>query len=96
MLPGRERSIDVSTLGPPEPLVLTLQAAEALQVGEYLRMRHRMKPCHLYAELAQRAFGTLTRRADDGMCLVYIWRVADAGAAAAAEAAAAPLAAWEG
>jgi len=90
-----ERTLDVSTLGPPEPLLLTLQAVEGLQAGQYLRMRHRMKPCHLYAELAQRAFTSLTRRGKDGMCEVYIWRQADGVAAAAAQAAAAPLAAWE-
>ena len=95
MAPGRERNIDVSALGPPEPLLLTLQAAEALQAGEYLRMRHRMKPCHLYAELAQRAFASATRHGVDGMCEVFIWRAADATAAAAAQAAAAGLATWQ-
>lgn len=90
-----EHILDVSELGPPEPLLLTLQAAEALPDGKYLRMRHRMKPCHLYAELAQRAFTSVTRRGADGLCEVFIWRQADVLAGAAALAAAAPLAAWE-
>jgi hypothetical protein len=89
-----ERSIDVSTLGPPEPLVLTLAAAEQLQAGEYLRMRHRMKPCLLYDELARRDYGHDTRRTVDGMCEVFIWRRGDAAAATAARQAANALAPW--
>lgn len=91
---GSERSIDVSTLGPPEPLVLTLAAVEQLQAGEYLRMRHRMKPCLLYDELNRRGYGHDTRRAADGLCEVFIWRHGDAAAAAAAHSAAVALSSW--
>ncbi|MEW6648222.1 MAG: DUF2249 domain-containing protein [Pseudomonadota bacterium] len=95
MMPrGVERNIDVSALGPPEPLVLTLAAAEQLQPGEFLRMHHRMKPCHLYGELACRGYGHDTRCTVDGMCEVFIWRQGDVVAEAAAQAAAAALAPW--
>lgn len=89
-----ERSIDVSALGPPEPLVLTLAAVEQLQQGEYLRMHHRMKPCLLYDELNQRGYDHDTRRAADGMCEVFIWRQGDGAAAAAARGTAAALPPW--
>ena len=94
MAQGRERLIDVSTLGPPEPLVLTLAAVERLREGEYLRMRHRMKPCRLYDELNRRGYGHATRRGADGLCEVFIWRQGDGVAAAAAQGAAQALAAW--
>lgn len=95
MMPrGVERNIDVSALGPPEPLVLTLAAVEQLEAGEFLRMHHRMKPCHLYDELDRRGYGHDTRRTADGMCEVFIWRHGDAAAAVAAQEAAAALAAW--
>ncbi|GAB4301647.1 MAG: hypothetical protein Kow0096_22670 [Thiohalomonadaceae bacterium] len=94
MQPGVERNIDVSALGPPEPLVLTLAAVEQLQPGEFLRMHHRMKPCHLYDELDRRGYSHDTRRTADGMCEVFIWRQGDVVAAAAAREAAQSLAAW--
>jgi hypothetical protein len=89
-----ERSIDVSALGPPEPLLLTLAAVEQLRAGEYLRMRHRMKPCLLYDELQRRGYGHDTRRGDNGLCEVFIWRHGDNAAAAAARNAAAALSPW--
>lgn len=95
MSPGTERSIDVSVLGPPEPLVLTLAAVEQLQAGEYLRMRHRMKPCLLYDELNRRGYSHDTRRGSGGLCEVFIWRNGDATAADAACSAAAVLPVWD-
>jgi hypothetical protein len=89
-----ERSIDVSALGPPEPLVLTLAAVEQLQAGQYLRMHHRMKPCLLYDELNRRGFRHDTRCAPDGLCDVFIWRQGDVAAATAAGRATALLAPW--
>lgn len=94
MTPDVERRIDVSALGPPEPLILTLAAAERLQAGEYLRMHHRMKPCRLYDELERRGYGHDTRRNAAGMCEVFIWRLGDPGATNAAQQAASALAAW--
>ncbi len=94
MAPGGEQVLDVSALGPPEPLVLTLAAVEQLQAGEYLRMRHRMKPCLLYDELDQRGYAHDTRRTDDGMCEVLIWRTGDSRAGQAARAVATTLLPW--
>lgn len=94
MVQGAERSIDVSVLGPPEPLVLTLAATEQLQAGEYLRMRHRMKPCLLYDELNRRGYGHDTRRTEDGLCAVFIWRHGDSAAESAAHSAAVALSPW--
>lgn len=94
MSQATERLIDVSALGPPEPLVLTLAAAERLQAGEYLHMHHRMKPCHLYAELVRRGFAHDTRRTHGGMCEVFIWRQTDAVASGGAQAAAAMFPPW--
>jgi len=93
-MPEAECSIDVSALGPPEPLVLTLAAVEQLQCGQYLRMHHRMKPCLLYDELNRRGYGHDTRRTPAGLCEVFIWRHGDVAAHTAAQAAAAHLAPW--
>ena len=54
-MPG-EILLDVSDLEPPEPLVLTLEAAEQLEPGQYIRMLHRREPCMLYGNLDDNHF----------------------------------------
>lgn len=88
-----EQVLDVSDLGPPEPLWRTLAAAEALAQGDYLYMRHRLKPCLLYEQLEQRGYAHATRAAG-ALCAVFIWRRDDAVARQAAEHAAQTLPPW--
>ncbi len=35
------------------PLQLSVKAASELECGKYIKMTHRMKPCHLFAFLAK-------------------------------------------
>ena len=81
----REVLLDVSELEPPEPLVLTLEAAEALQPGQYLRMLHRRDPCMLYGNLDEQHFSYLQRPGSSTAVEVFIWREQDDEAAAAVQ-----------
>lgn len=82
-----ERILDVSELEPPEPLVRTLAAAEALPDGVYLRMLHRREPCLLPDNLRQRGFAFHQRPGVRTAVEVFIWRMGDAAAEQAAKAA---------
>lgn len=75
--------LDVSDLEPPEPLVHTLEAAEALAPGQYLRMLHRRDPCLLYGNLENNHFKYLQRKGATSAVEVFIWRENDAEAASA-------------
>jgi hypothetical protein len=92
---GREYLLDVSELGPPEPLVQALAALQELPEGSYLRLRHRMKPCHLYAHLEQQGFEADTRQGEVAACEVFIWRRTESDARQAALAAASLLKPWQ-
>ena len=83
-----ERTLDVSELEPPEPLERTLEAAEALAPGHFLRMTHRRHPCLLEAQLAARGF-RCTIRGEEGSeaTETFIWRDGDGEAEQAARAA---------
>ena len=74
--------LDVSELEPPEPLVLTLEAAEQLKPGQYVRMLHRREPCMLYGELGDN-FSHFQREGFTAAIEVFIWRSDDTAAAAA-------------
>lgn len=89
-----ENLLDVSAEEAPQPLVATLAAVRHLAPGGYLRMRHRMKPCLLYARIEPLGFEHDTRR-NGHWCEVFIWRRGDGVAEAAARAAAAPLPLWQ-
>lgn len=82
-----EHVLDVSDLEPPEPLVQTLAAAEALPSGDYLRMLHRRDPCLLPANLQARGFAFVQRPGRRTAVEVFIWRDGDVLAEAAARAA---------
>ncbi len=85
---GQEKLLDVSDLEAPEPLVHTLDEAETLQSGEYLRMTHRRDPCLLRGHLDQRGFGYVTRNRRDRSVQTFIWRIDDSKAETAARVAA--------
>lgn len=72
--------LDVSDLEPPEPLVLTLEAAEQLKPGQYLRMLHRRDPCMLYGDLDDNHFSYYQRKGTTSAVEVFIWRENDAEA----------------
>ena len=77
--------LDVSELEPPEPLTLTLEAAEQLQAGQYLRMLHRRDPCMLYGNLDDNHFKYYQRKGTTSAVEVFIWPENDAEAAAAVQ-----------
>ena len=78
--------LDVSELEPPEPLTLTLEAAEELQAGQYLRMLHRREPCMLYGNLDDNHFKYYQRKGSTTAVEVFIWAENDTEAAAAVDA----------
>jgi hypothetical protein len=77
--------LDVSDLEPPEPLELTLDAAEDLESGQYLRMLHRRDPCLLYGNLDNNHFKYLQREGSTTAVELFIWREGDAEAADAVQ-----------
>jgi uncharacterized protein (DUF2249 family) len=75
--------LDVSDLEPPEPLVKTLEAAEQLKPGQYLRMLHRRDPCMLYGNLDENHFKYFQRKGLTTAVEVFIWPENDVEAEAA-------------
>ncbi len=82
--------LDVSDLEPPEPLTQTLDAAEDLAPGQYLRMLHRRDPCMLYGNLDDNGFKYIQRQGTTTAVELFIWRENDAEAEAAAKLASQP------
>ena len=80
-----ELLLDVSDMDPPDPLVRTLEAAEQLKPGQYLRMLHRRDPCLLYGNLIDNAFKYFQRDGLTTAVEVFIWRENDADAAKAVQ-----------
>ena len=80
-----ELLLDVSDLEPPEPLELTLEAAEQLKPGQYLRMLHRRTPCILYGNLDDNDFKYFQRKGSTTAVEVFIWRENDDKAAKAVQ-----------
>lgn len=78
--------LDVSELEPPEPLVLTLEAAEQLKPGQYVRMLHRRDPFILYDNLDDEHFSYCSRKGTTTAIEVFIWRKHDADATASVDA----------
>ena len=77
--------LDVSDLEPPEPLTITLEAAEQLEPGQYIRMLHRREPCMLYGNLDDNHFKYHQRKGTISAVEVFIWSEDDTEAAAAVE-----------
>lgn len=95
-MPDKARILDVSQMEPPQPLQVALAALDTLAPGEYLCLLHRREPVLLYPLLEQRGYAHITcggSNADDrGIAFrIYIWRLNDACAEAAARRAADPL-----
>lgn len=82
---AREHLLDAADMEPPEPLVRTLDLAEDLDAGDYLRFRHRREPFLLYDNLKQRGFSFITCTGSDVAYEVFIWREGDAEAQLAAQ-----------
>lgn len=78
--------LDVSELEPPEPLVQTLEAAEQLQPGQFIRMLHRREPCMLYDNLDDDRFTHYQRKGDITAVEVFIWLKHDEAATEAVQA----------
>ena len=78
--------LDVSELEPPEPLTLTLEAADELQAGQYLRMLHRREPCMLFGNLDDKHFKYYQRKGSTTAVEVFIWAEDDTEAAATVDA----------
>ena len=77
--------LDLSDLQPPEPLELTLEAAEGLKPGQYLRMLHRRDPCLLYGNLDNNHFKYLQREGSTTAVELFVWREGDTEAADAVQ-----------
>jgi len=77
--------LDVSDLPPPEPLEQTLDAAEALKPGQYLRMLHRRDPCMLFGNLDNNHFNYFQRPGLTTAVEVFIWRENDTEAETAVQ-----------
>ena len=76
---------DVSDLEPPEPLELTLETADELKPGQFLRMLHRRDPCMLYGNLDNNHFKYFQREGSTTAVELFIWRENDAEAEAAVQ-----------
>ena len=83
---AEEILLDVSDREPPEPLELTLQAADQLHAGQYVRMLHRREPCLLYPNLKDNNFSYYQREGLSAAVEVFIWRKDDSVAALAVSA----------
>jgi len=82
---SEEILLDVSDLEPPEPLEQTLEAADQLQPGQYLRMLHRRDPCMLYGNLENNHFKYFQREGSTTAVELFIWREGDVEAANAVQ-----------
>ena len=82
---SREVLLDVSDLEPPEPLELTLEVADELKPGQYLRMLHRRDPCMLYGNLENNHFKYFQREGSTTAVELFIWREDDDEAASAVQ-----------
>lgn len=68
--------LDVSTLQPPEPMDLVMQAMDKLATGQYIKMIHRMQPYPLYNILLDNGFRYRMLN-PDGLFHIYIWKASD-------------------
>lgn len=72
-----EYSLDVSGLGPPEPMERILEALEALREGDLLHVSHRREPFPLYAIIQQDGFSWKCIEESPARFQIYIWRTDD-------------------
>jgi len=67
-----EKLLDARELEAPLPLEGAIKIARQLQMGEYLKMMHRMRPCKLDAILDKMGISHLYFEADDTH-FVFAW-----------------------
>lgn len=81
----KELFLDATDMEPPEPLIKTLELAENLQPGAYIRFRHWREPFMLYDNLEQQNFSFIACISSDAKYEVFIWNKDDAAAESAAQ-----------
>lgn len=73
---GSVETLDVRTLGPPKPLVQTLETLEELDSETVLIQYNDRAPQHLYPKLDERGY-TYETVEDDGVTVTAIWDADD-------------------
>ncbi len=66
--------LDNRGLAPPEPMMRTLEALDALKPGQGLEIHNDRRPAFLYPHLEERGLRHQTRDEADGSARVRIWR----------------------
>jgi uncharacterized protein (DUF2249 family) len=66
--------VDARGLEPPQPLVTILESLAALPPGAELRACTDRRPMHLYAQLEERGFNSVTEEQSDGSFFTHIRR----------------------
>lgn len=69
--------IDVALLEAPLPLQLSLKGASELQESQYIKMIHRMRPCHLFSFLEKMDTWWTDFEVSDSEYLVFIAKADD-------------------
>ena len=82
-----KRTLDVRDFACPEPADMVLEAVSTLAEGQYLEVIHFQEPKLLYPQLQKRGFAFLVQKGEKPIIKVFIWRVQDAGAKDAVDAA---------
>jgi uncharacterized protein (DUF2249 family) len=80
-------TLDVRDFACPEPADMVLEAVDTLADGQYLEVMHFQEPRLLYPQLEKRGFAFLVQKAEKPVVKVLIWRVQDAEAKDAVDAA---------
>lgn len=70
---GSDIIIDARDLGPPEPLIQTLEALAKLKKGYRLTLYSNRKPVHLLEELSRRGFAYDCSQQTDRTFLTHLW-----------------------
>jgi uncharacterized protein (DUF2249 family) len=82
-----KRTLDVRDFACPEPADMVLEAVSTLAEGQYLEVIHFQEPKLLYPQLQKRGFAFLVQKGEKPIIKVLIWRVQDAEAKNAVDAA---------
>ena len=83
-MPDARVYLDVSELEPPEPMVMVMAALAALEAGQYIHMHHWREPVLLYQRLRALNCAWQTLRSSPDQWEIFVWRLDDQAAAAAA------------
>ena len=82
-----KRTLGVRDFACPEPAEMVLEAVSTLTDGQYLEVIHFQEPRLLYPQLQKRGFSFLVRKDDAPLIKVLVWRLQDAAAKHAVDAA---------